>query len=318
MEIQTTKKPLVILTGPTAVGKTALSIMLAKAIGGEIISADSMQVYRYMDIGTAKIKPEETEGVPHHLIDVLNPTEDFNVTAFQTMAKQAINEIYSRGRIPIVAGGTGFYIQSLLYDISFEETEVSFYREELTAYYEAYGAHALHEELKKVDPVSYEQIHENNVKRVIRALEFYHDTGYPISEHNKAQRQKESPYNFEYFVLNDDREVLYRRIEKRIDIMMEQGLIEEVQGLLDYGCQPDMVSMQGLGYKEIISYLNGECSLEEAVYILKRDTRHFAKRQLTWFRREKEVTWVDRTAFSSEEEILEYMLNRLFQKHIID
>lgn len=318
MEIQTTKKPLVILTGPTAVGKTALSIMLAKAIGGEIISADSMQVYRYMDIGTAKIKPEETEGVPHHLIDVLNPTEDFNVTAFQTMAKQAINEIYSRGRIPIVAGGTGFYIQSLLYDISFEETEVSSYREELTAYYKAYGAHALHEELKKVDPVSYEEIHENNVKRVIRALEFYHDTGYPISEHNKAQRQKESPYNFEYFVLNDDREVLYRRIEKRIDTMIEQGLIEEVQSLLDYGCQPDMVSMQGLGYKEIISYLNGECSLEEAVYILKRDTRHFAKRQLTWFRREKEVTWIDRTSFSSEEEILEYMLNRLFQKHIID
>lgn len=318
MEIQTTKKPLVILTGPTAVGKTALSIMLAKAIGGEIISADSMQVYRYMDIGTAKIKPEETEGVPHHLIDVLNPTEDFNVTAFQTMAKQVINEIYSRGRIPIMAGGTGFYIQSLLYDISFEEMEVSSYREELTAYYEAYGAHALHEELKKVDPVSYEEIHENNVKRVIRALEFYHDTGYPISEHNKAQRQKESPYNFEYFVLNDDREVLYRRIEKRIDTMIEQGLIEEVQGLLDYGCQPDMVSMQGLGYKEIISYLNGECSLEEAVYILKRDTRHFAKRQLTWFRREKEVTWIDRTSFSSEEEMLEYMLNRLFQKHIID
>lgn len=318
MEIQTTKKPLVILTGPTAVGKTALSIMLAKAIGGEIISADSMQVYRYMDIGTAKIKPEETEGVPHHLIDVLNPTEDFNVTAFQTMAKQVINEIYSRGRIPIVTGGTGFYIQSLLYDISFEETEVSSYREELTAYYEAYGAHALHEELKKVDPVSYEEIHENNVKRVIRALEFYHDTGYPISEHNKAQRQKESPYNFEYFVLNDDREVLYGRIEKRIDTMIEQGLIEEVQSLLDYGCQLDMVSMQGLGYKEIISYLNGECSLEEAVYILKRDTRHFAKRQLTWFRREKEVTWIDRTSFSSEEEMLEYMLNRLFQKHIID
>ena len=318
MQIQTTKKPLVILTGPTAVGKTALSIMLAKAIGGEIISADSMQVYRYMDIGTAKIKPEETEGVPHHLIDVLNPTEDFNVTAFQTMAKQAINEIYSRGRIPIVAGGTGFYIQSLLYDISFEETEVSSYREELTAYYEAYGAHALHEELKKVDPISYEEIHENNVKRVIRALEFYHDTGYPISEHNKAQRQKESPYNFEYFVLNDDREALYRRIEERIDAMIEMGLIEEVQGLLDYGCQPDMVSMQGLGYKEIISYLNGECSLEEAVYILKRDTRHFAKRQLTWFRREKEVTWIDRTSFSSEEEMLEYMLNRLFQKHIID
>lgn len=318
MQIQTTKKPLVILTGPTAVGKTALSIRLAKAIGGEIISADSMQVYRYMDIGTAKIKPEETEGIPHHLIDVLNPTEDFNVAAFQTMAKQAIHAIYSRGRIPIVTGGTGFYIQSLLYDISFEETEVSSYREKLTAYYETYGAHVLHEELKKVDPVSYEEIHENNVKRVIRALEFYHDTGYPISEHNKAQRQKESPYNFEYFVLNDDREVLYKRIEERIDTMIEQGLIEEVQRLLDYGCEPDMVSMQGLGYKEIISYLNEECSLEEAVYTLKRDTRHFAKRQLTWFRREKEVTWIDRTVFSSEDEILDYMLNRLFQKHIID
>lgn len=318
MQIQTTKKPLVILTGPTAVGKTALSIRLAKAIGGEIISADSMQVYRYMDIGTAKIKPEETEGIPHHLIDVLNPTEDFNVTAFQTMAKQAIHAIYSRGRIPIVTGGTGFYIQSLLYDISFEETEVSSYREKLTAYYETYGAHVLHEELKKVDPVSYEEIHENNVKRVIRALEFYHDTGYPISEHNKTQRQKESPYNFEYFVLNDDREVLYKRIEERIDTMIEQGLIEEVQMLLDYGCEPDMVSMQGLGYKEIISYLNEECSLEEAVYTLKRDTRHFAKRQLTWFRREKEVTWIDRTVFSSEDEILDYMLNRLFQKHIID
>lgn len=318
MQIQTTKKPLVILTGPTAVGKTALSIRLAKAIGGEIISADSMQVYRYMDIGTAKIKPEETEGIPHHLIDVLNPTEDFNVTVFQAMAKQAIHAIYSKGRIPIVAGGTGFYIQSLLYDISFEETEVSSYREKLTAYYETYGAHALHEELKKVDPVSYEEIHENNVKRVIRALEFYHDTGYPISEHNRTQRQKESPYNFEYFVLNDDREALYRRIEERIDAMIEQGLIAEVQKLLDYGCKPDMISMQGLGYKEIISYLNGACSLEEAVYILKRDTRHFAKRQLTWFRREKEVTWIDRTVFSSEDEILDYMLKRLFQKHIID
>lgn len=318
MQIQTTKRPLVILTGPTAVGKTVLSIRLAKAIGGEIISADSMQVYRYMDIGTAKIKPEEMEGIPHHLIDVLNPTEDFNVTAFQTMAKQAIHAIYSRGRIPIVAGGTGFYIQALLYDIFFEETEASSYREELTAYYETYGAHALHEELKKIDPVSYEEIHENNVKRVIRALEFYHDTGYPISEHNKIQRQKESPYDFEYFVLTDDREVLYERIEERIDTMIEQGLIEEVQRLLDYGCKPDMVSMQGLGYKEIISYLNEECSLEEAVYILKRDTRHFAKRQLTWFRREKEVTWIDRTVFSSEDEILDYMLNQLFQKHIID
>ena len=318
MQAQTIKKPLVILTGPTAVGKTALSIKLAKAINGEMISADSMQVYRLMDIGTAKIMPEEMEGIPHYLIDVLDPTEDFNVVAFQTMAKEAMANIYTKGKIPIVVGGTGFYIQSLLYDISFEETVVSPYRKELTSYYEKNGAHALHEQLKKVDPVSYREIHENNVKRVIRALEFYHDTGYPISEHNVIQRQKESPYNFEYFVLNDDRALLYNRIEERIDIMIRQGLIEEVQNLLNYGCKPDMVSMQGLGYKEIISYLNGEYSLEEAICILKRDTRHFAKRQLTWFRREKEVTWIDKTTFSSESEMLEYMLKQLFQKHIID
>lgn len=311
------KKPIVILTGPTAVGKTALSIKLAKAINGEMISADSMQVYKYMDIGTAKIEPAEMEGITHHLIDVLDPTEDFNVFTFQTMAKQALEEIYAKGKVPIIVGGTGFYIQSLLYDISFEETEVSAYRAELTADYEKYGAHALHERLKDIDPVSYEEIHENNVKRVIRALEFYHDAGYPISQHNQEQREKESPYNFEYFVLNDDRTVLYNRIEQRIDIMMEQGLIEEVQKLLDYGCTPDMVSMQGLGYKEIVPYLKGEYSLEDAIYILKRDTRHFAKRQLTWFRREKCVTWVDKNRFDSEDKMLTYMLQRLQDKNII-
>ena len=311
------KKPLVILTGPTAVGKTALSIKLAKAINGEMISADSMQVYRYMDVGTAKIMPDEMEGIPHHLIDVLEPTEDFNVFTFQTMAKQALDEIYAKGKVPIIVGGTGFYIQSLLYDISFEETEVSAYREELTAYYEENGAHTLHEKLKDIDPISYNEIHENNVKRVIRALEFYHDTGYPISQHNAEQREKESPYNFEYFVLNDNRNILYERINKRIDIMLENGLVEEVQKLLDYGCTPDMVSMQGLGYKEIVPYLAGECSLEDATYILKRDTRHFAKRQLTWFRREKVVTWVDRTTFKNEDDMLCFMLNKLHDKAII-
>ncbi len=311
------KKPLVILTGPTAVGKTALSIKLAKAINGEMISADSMQVYRYMDVGTAKIMPDEMEGIPHHLIDVLEPTEDFNVFTFQTMAKQALDEIYAKGKVPIIVGGTGFYIQSLLYDVSFEETEVSAYREELTAYYEENGAHALHEKLKDIDPISYNEIHENNVKRVIRALEFYHDTGYPISQHNAEQREKESPYNFEYFVLNDNRNILYERTNKRIDIMLENGLVEEVQKLLDYGCTPDMVSMQGLGYKEIVPYLAGECSLEDATYILKRDTRHFAKRQLTWFRREKVVTWVDRTTFKNEDDMLCFMLNKLHDKAII-
>ncbi len=311
------KKPCVILTGPTAVGKTALSIKLAKAINGELVSADSMQVYIYMDIGTAKITSEEMEDIPHHLIDVLDPKEDFNVFIFQTMAKQALEEIYAKGKIPIIVGGTGFYIQSLLYDISFEETEVSKYREELTAYYEEHGAHALHERLKDIDPVSYEEIHENNVKRVIRALEFYSETGYPISQHNMEQREKESPYNFAYFVLNDDRAVLYDRIEKRIDIMIKDGLIEEVKKLLDYGCEPHMISMQGLGYKEIIPYLKGECTLDEAIYVLKRDTRHFAKRQLTWFRREKEVIWLDKNTFEIEEKLLDSMLETLREKHII-
>ena len=241
------KKPLIILTGPTAVGKTELSIELAKKVNGEMISADSMQVYRFMDIGTAKIMPEDMQGIKHYLIDVLEPTEDFNVVTFQQMAKQAMDEIYAKGKIPIVVGGTGFYIQALLYDTSFEETEESEYRKELTAYYEQYGAHLLHERLKEIDPVSYETIHKNNVKRVIRALEFYHDTGYPISKHNSEQRQKESPYNFEYFVLNDKRELIYDRIEKRIDIMMSDGLVEEVKKLLSMGCTSDMVSMQGLG-----------------------------------------------------------------------
>lgn len=310
------KKPLIILTGPTAVGKTELSLQLAKAVNGEMISADSMQVYRFMDIGTAKIMPNEMQGIKHYLIDILDPTQDFNVVTFQQMAKKAMEQIYDNGKIPIIVGGTGFYIQALLYDTSFEETEESLYRKELTKYYEQYGAHMLHECLKEIDPVSYETIHENNVKRVIRALEFYHDTGYSISKHNNEQRQKESPYNFEYFVLNDKRELLYDRIEKRIDNMLEEGLVEEVRKLLSMGCTKDMVSMQGLGYKEIISYLNGDCTLEDAVYILKRETRHFAKRQLTWFRRERNVTWIDKSVFSSSEVMLQFMLQCLADKQI--
>lgn len=311
------KKPLIILTGPTAVGKTALSIELAKAVNGEMISADSMQVYRTLDIGTAKIRPEEMQGIPHYLIDVLEPTEDFNVFRFQQMAKAALEEIYAKGKIPIVVGGTGFYIQALLYDITFEETEESPYRKELEQYAEKNGAHALHERLKEIDPVSYREIHENNVKRVIRALEFYHDTGYPISTHNALERQKESPYNFAYFVLNDDRQKLYNRIELRIDQMLEEGLVEEVRSALAAGCKKEMVSMQGLGYKEIIPYLEGSCSLEDAVYILKRDTRHFAKRQLTWFRRERDVIWVDKTELTTTKDQLTYMLKQLQTRQII-
>lgn len=313
------KRPLIILTGPTAVGKTKASIGLAKAVGGEIISADSMQVYRKMDIGSAKITKEEMDGVPHYLVDVLDPSEEFNVARFQEMAKEAMEQIYANGHIPIVVGGTGFYIQALLYDIDFTEgNEDTSIREELEAYASEHGAEKLHEMLRKIDPKSAETIHANNVKRVIRAIEYYRQTGKPISEHNEKERQKESPYNFAYFVLQDDRKNLYDRIEKRIDIMLEDGLLDEVESLRKEGYTKDMVSMQGLGYKEILDYLNGDSTLEEAVYILKRDTRHFAKRQITWFKRERDVIWIHKNEFHyDEEKILEEMLKILKEKEII-
>ena len=312
-----TKKPLIILTGPTAVGKTKLSIELAKAVNGQMISADSMQVYRHMDIGTAKIRPEEMQGIPHYLIDVLDPWESFDVVRFQTMAKEALEKIYTAGAIPIVVGGTGFYIQALLYNIDFDENDSETgYRSELQSFAERHGAEALHDRLRQVDEKSADMIHPNNIKRVIRALEFYHQTGTRISEHNETQRQKESPYRFVYFVLDDERERIYRRIDQRIDQMLDQGLVAEVKQLRDMGCTRDMVSMQGLGYKEILAYLDGECTLEEAVYILKRDTRHFAKRQLTWFRREHEVRWIERQEYPDEAAMLQAMLAQLPPKFL--
>lgn len=317
--MKSTKLPLVILTGPTAVGKTALSISLAKAVGGEIISADSMQVYRRMDIGSAKITQEEMEGVPHHLIDVLLPDQEFNVVVFQELAKRAAAEIYSRGHIPILVGGTGFYIQALLYDIDFtqndEDTQL---RRSLEEQARREGAEALYERLRAVDPESCESIHAHNIKRVIRAIEFYEKTGKKISEHNREQRGNDSPYNFAYFVLTDGREKIYQRINDRVDLMMERGLLEEVRALRESGCRKDMVSMQGLGYKELLSYLEGEISLDEAVYLIKRDTRHFAKRQLTWFRREKEVIWIDKTVFDQDsQKILRFMQDFLRERGII-
>ena len=311
-------KPLIILTGPTAVGKTALSIGLAKAADGEIISADSMQVYRKMNIGTAKIEPEEMQGVRHHLIDILDPAEEFNVVLFKKYALRAMEDIYSRGKIPIIVGGTGFYIQALLYNIDFEENDNDMsYREKLQNLADTHGKIFLHDMLAEVDPESAEKIHENNVKRVIRALEFYKKTGMKISEHNETESQKKSPYNFEYFVLNDDRQKLYDRIDRRIDIMLEAGLLDEVKLLVSEGYSRELVSMQGLGYKEIIDYIQGRCTLDEAVYTLKRDTRHFAKRQITWFKMEKHVTWVDKSEYDSESEILSFMLDRLREKEII-
>lgn len=313
------KKPLIVLTGPTAVGKTSLSIALAKAVNGEIISADSMQVYQKMDIGSAKIRPEEMDGVKHYLVDVLDPKEDFHIVKFQQMAKTAMEKIYAKGKIPILVGGTGFYIQAVTKDIDFTQArQENSYRKDLELLAEEKGSEYLHEMLKKVDPKSAEAIHAHNVKRVIRALEFYHQNGTPISAHNEEQKQNESPYALAYFVLNMPRELLYQRIDLRVDQMLEEGLLEEVKALQKEGCHRGMVSMQGLGYKEILAYLEGEYPLEEAVRILKRDTRHFAKRQLTWFRRESEVVWVDKDSFNYEEnQILGYMLNTCKDKGLL-
>ena len=314
------KKPLVVLTGPTAVGKTKLSISLAKALNGEIISADSMQVYKYMDIGSAKITEKEMDGVPHHLIDVLSPFEEFHIVRFQELAKKAMEDIYNRGKTPVFVGGTGFYIQAITKDIDFTEGEEDKqYRKELSRLAAEKGNEFLHEMLRDVDKKSAEEIHANNVKRVIRALEFYKENGFPISQHNEEQKQNETPYNLAYFVLNAPRDLLYERIDRRVDEMMENGLVKEVQKLKDMGCRREMTSMQGLGYKEILSFLDGEIPLDEAVRILKRDTRHFAKRQLTWFRRESNVVWVDKDKFAfNDEKILEYMLSVCRERKIIE
>ena len=313
------KRPMIVLTGPTAVGKTKLSIALAKAVNGEIISADSMQVYRHMDIGSAKITAEEMQGIPHHLIDVLEPWDEFNVVVFKEMCEKCLEGIYERGHIPIVTGGTGFYIQALLKDIDFTENEEDkSYREQLEKLADENGAEYLHQMLLEVDPASGNAIHANNIKRTIRALEFYHLTGEKISEHNEKEKEKGTAYNSCYFVLNAPRDLLYKRIEQRIDEMLDMGLVEEVKALRDMGCHRGMVSMQGLGYKEILAYLEGEISLETAVEILKRDTRHFAKRQLTWFRREQDVIWVNKDAFEyNEAKILAYMLEKLRQQNVI-
>lgn len=313
------KKPMVILTGPTAVGKSALSIALAKSINGAVISADSMQVYKYMDIGSAKIMPTEMQGVPHYLIDELEPSDEFHVVRFVELAKKYLEEIYAAGQIPIIVGGTGFYIQALLYNIDFTEQECNEeYRSSLEALAKEKGANYLHAMLEEVDPESAAAIHANNIKRVIRALEFYHLSGEKISAHNEKERQKTSPYNFAYFVLNDDRAKLYANIDKRVDLMAEQGLVEEVTRLKEMGCHSQMVSMQGLGYKEILDYLDGRCTLDEAIYIIKRETRHFAKRQLTWFRREREVIWLDKPSFDYQNDaILQEMLQILKERRIL-
>lgn len=297
-------KPLIIIAGPTACGKTDISIKLAKELNGEIISADSMQVYKFMDIGTAKASYDEMQGIRHYLIDELYPDEEFNVMIFQQKAKEYIKEIYSKGKLPIVAGGTGFYINALVNDNNFMETcNDNSIREKLYADAEEKGNEYIYSILREVDPEYAASVHPNNVKRVARALEFYYLTGKKLSEHNAEEKDRLSPYNVSFIIINMDREKLYERIDKRVDIMIENGLTDEVRRLLDMGYSPELVSMQGLGYKEIVPYIKGETTLDEAVYELKKRTRHFAKRQLTWFKRQTNGFWVDVTDITTEEAV---------------
>lgn len=309
------KPGLVILAGPTAVGKTKTSIALARRFHGSIISADSMQVYKYMDIGSAKIRKDEMQGIPHYLVDCIDPKEEWNVFRFQEEAKKAVADIERNGRLPFLVGGTGFYIQAFLYDIDFtkEETDLS-YRSRLQAFADENGSEALFEKLREVDPASCETIDKNNVKRVMRALEYYHETGERISEHNRTQHAKPPAYDAVFFVLTMDREKLYHRIGVRVDQMMADGLLDEVKRLREMGLEKTDVSMQGLGYKQLLQYLDGEMSLPEAVEEIKKQTRHFAKRQLTWFRREKNVIWINKDNYPTEEDLV-FSLSRIIEDH---
>ena len=277
-------------------------------MNGSVISADSMQVYRGMDIGSAKITREEMRGVPHYLIDCADPDENWNVVRFQKEAAEAAETIFSQGRIPILCGGTGFYIQALLYNIDFTQMDENTpLRKELADLAREQGPEALHALLMKADPDSAAQIHPNNVKRVIRAIEFAHESGHSISAHNLEQHARESAYRSVYFVLTMDRAKLYERINLRVDRMMERGLFDEVKRLRDAGIKRESTAMQGIGYKQIYGCLEGEYDLDEAVRLIKRDTRRFAKRQLTWFRREKDVIWVDTDMFETKEALWEHL-----------
>lgn len=314
-------KPLVIIAGPTAVGKTNISIELAKRIGGEIVSADSMQVYRGMDIGTAKITKEEMQGIPHFLIDEFEPDEEFNVMIFKERAKSYIDDILQRGHIPILVGGTGFYIQALVNDIEFTEhnDEDGQLRKKLLLEAEEKGADYMFEKLREVDLPYTKIIHKNNIKKVVRALEYYMLTGKRFSDHNLEQESnKKRAYNAAYFVLNTDRQLLYNNIDTRIDRMLADGLVDEVTALRDRGYDKSLTSLQGLGYKEILDYLDGLCTLEDAVYRIRHGTKLFAKRQLTWFKREGDVIFIDKSAFSDDNSILRYMENMLQNLKIID
>lgn len=306
------KENLLIILGPTAIGKSDVAINVAKKIGGEIISADSMQIYKYMDIGTAKVKPEEMEGIPHYLIDIVYPDEEFTVADFKSQAKKYISKINNMNKIPVVVGGTGLYINSLVYDLNFTKVKSNEdFRKRYNELADRYGNEFIYDELCKVDMLSAKRINPKDRKRIIRALEIYYETGRPMSSFNNDFRRKNNNYNLLMVGLNTDRKLLYSRIEKRVDKMVESGLIHEVKKLLGMGYDKSLTSMQAIGYKEIVSFIEGEMQLDEAIKTLKRNTRRFAKRQLTWFRRDDRIRWIDTKDFKNVDEIGDFILQHI-------
>jgi tRNA dimethylallyltransferase len=305
-------KELFILAGPTAVGKTEISIKLAQKLNGEIISADSMQIYKSMDVGSAKISKEEMRGVPHHVIDIIEPSEEFSVAEFKERAESAIENITNRNKLPMLVGGTGFYINSLIYNYNFAATNKDEeYREQLTKLADTKGNEYVHSLLKDIDLESYNKLYPNDLKRVIRALEVHKVSGKPMSEFAAQQNVLDIPYNVHYFVLNMDRQKLYNQINTRVDIMMKNNLVAEVIKLKEMGYTSDMQSMKGIGYKEILYYLNNEISLNEAVEMIKQGSRNYAKRQLTWFRKDPRINWINKDDFNSDDEIVEHIISKL-------
>lgn len=313
-------KPLVILVGPTAVGKTAASIGLAKALNGEIISGDSMQIFKGLDIGTAKISRAEMDGVPHHLIDIKEPWENFSAAEFKRLADEAIQEIHSRGKLPIIVGGTGFYINGVLYEYHFGEADTDeAYRAEVEQYLRINGNDALWQLLLEKDPASAERLHANDTKRVMRALEVLHVTGVPASERQSTVDKKTMRYHAVYIALNLPRDILYDRINRRVEQMIADGLEAEVRKALIAGVPQDALSMTSLGYRQMIQYLNGDISLERAIELIQRDTRHFAKRQLTWFRHDPNIQWMDKygkTDAEIETELLQIVHDTLGRSNL--
>lgn len=308
-------KDLFILAGPTGIGKTKISIHIAKELNGEIISADSMQIYKKMDIGSAKISSEEMKGVKHHLIDFLDPSENFSVAEFSSLAKESIEEISSENKLPMLVGGTGLYINSLIYNYSFAETNKDeAYRKELEQLALENGVEYVHELLKVVDEVSYNKLYPNDLKRVIRALEVYKVTGIPISEAAKNDDIFDIPYKVYYYVLNMNRDKLYERINHRVDLMLDAGLLEEVIRLEKEGYTTDMQSMKGIGYKELLQHLQGEVSKEKAIENIKQFSRNYAKRQLTWFRKDPRVKWIDKDDFSNDVDVAKFIINDYKEK----